>query len=483
MKFKTITETRAALQKGDISAVDLVQQTINNIKQSDENLNAFLEITEETALQAAADIKPDDDRSLAGIPIGVKDMICTVEGHTTAASKMLQNFTSPFDATVVKKLKDAGAIVIGKLNCDEFAMGASAEYSAFGPVKNPWDLNHVAGGSSGGSAAAIGGGEVLGTLGTDTGGSVRMPANFCGVVGLRPTYGRVSRFGVISYASSFDQVGPLARTVKDTAQLLEVLAGVDSLDATTSNQPVGKYTEACLDSRDISGLTIGVPEEFFTDDVDPEIQKTIRAAIKQLEQLGAKTKTISLSLTYAGIPTYYLLVKSEASSNLARFDGLRYSPLDLASPDLLQHYLDARGQYFGPEVKRSILMGTYALSAGYVDAWYKQASKVRTLIRREVEAAFKEVDLIAGPSSPMPAFPLGAKTDDPLAMYLVDLLMEPASVSGTPAISVPAGFVEVDGKKLPVGLQLIAPHFQESRLFQVAHVYEQSQNWWQMTPE
>lgn len=485
----TIAAARTSLQAGEISALEVVSQALEHIKTHNDSLNAFLEVFADEALEQARNIKPGDGRPLAGIPIAIKDMICTTEGHTTAASRILKNFRSPYDATVIKRLKNAGAIVIGKANCDEFAMGASNEYSAFGPVKNPWDITRVAGGSSGGPIAAVAAAQALGALGTDTGGSTRMPANFCNTVGLRPTYGRISRFGVIAYASSFDQVGPTARTVADTALLLEVVAGSDPFDATSAPETPAKYTAAC--GQDIAGLTIGIPEEFFTDDVDPAIQAIVQTALHELENLGARTKNISLSLTYASVPTYYLLVKAEASSNLARYDGLRYGKVDLSSADLLQHYTEARGQHFGSEVKRSILMGTYALSAGYVDAWYKQASKMRTLIRQEVGNAFADVDVIAGPVSPMSAFPLGSKTDDPLAMYLVDLFMEPASVAGVPAISVPCGFVspantprssKSEVRLLPVGLQLIAPAFRENLLFQVGHAYEQAHSWWKAVP-
>jgi aspartyl-tRNA(Asn)/glutamyl-tRNA(Gln) amidotransferase subunit A len=472
----TILETRAALAQDEFSAVELVQHTLEQIEQKATPLNAFLETFPESSRAVAAALTPDDDRPLAGLPIAVKDIICTVEGHTTAASQILQNFQSPFDATVIRKLKAAGAIIIGKTNLDEFAMGSSGEHSAFGPVKNPWDTSRVAGGSSAGSGAAVGSGSVLAALGTDTGGSIRVPASFCNVVGLKPTYGRVSRFGCLAYASSFDQVGPFARTVADAALLFGVLAGPDPLDATSSTAPVDDYLAAC--QRPLSGLKIGLPQEYFSEDINPAMQALVRAALKILEEQGAVLQTISLPLTYAAVPTYYLLVKAEASSNLACYDGLRYGRLDLASPNLLEHYLDARGQHLGPEVKRSILMGTYALSAGYVDAWYKQASRVRTLIRREFAAAFEEVDIIAGPVAPEPAFPLASKTQNPLAMYLVDLLTVPASVAGLPALSVPAGFIA----GLPAGLQLIAPSFQEARLFQTAYAYEQMNPWWQESP-
>ncbi|MEK7557161.1 MAG: Asp-tRNA(Asn)/Glu-tRNA(Gln) amidotransferase subunit GatA [Patescibacteria group bacterium] len=460
------------------SSQTLIEESLESIQNWEPHVRAFLEVFEDSARAQAkkADANKEQGK-LHGLPVAIKDLILTTEGHTTAASKILETFESPYDATVIKRLKAAGAIIVGKTNLDEFAMGSSNEYSAFGPVKNPWDMSRVAGGSSGGSAVAVATGEAWAALGTDTGGSVRLPASFCNVVGLKPTYGRNSRFGVIAYASSFDQVGIFSRTVKDNALLLEILAGQDEYDATTAREPVGDYTGAC--QKGVKGLTIGLPKEFFGKDVEPEIAETVSGAVKQLEKLGARLQEVSLPLMHAAVPTYYLLVKAEASSNLARFDALRYGKLPVQAKNLLEHYLESRGKYFGSEVKRAILMGTYTLSAGYVDAWYKQASRVRTLIRREFESLFEQVDVIAGPVSPEGVFPLGSKADDPLKMYLADLLADPASVAGLPALSVPAGF----SNSLPVGMQLIAPHFREDLLFQAAYAYEQSQDWWQKVPE
>jgi aspartyl-tRNA(Asn)/glutamyl-tRNA(Gln) amidotransferase subunit A len=470
----TIEAAQAALHQKNATTVELVAETLAEIKRIDPELNAFLEVFPEEA--AAAAQKKNQGR-LSGIPIAIKDIICTTEGHTTAASKILQQFRSPFDATVVKKLKDEGASIIGKTNCDEFAMGASNEFSAYGPVKNPWDTSRVAGGSSGGSVAAVAGGEVIAALGSDTGGSLRLPASFCNAVGVKPTYGRVSRFGAIAYASSFDQIGPTARTVRDAALLLEIIAGHDARDATSSPLPVGNYVQAC--GQNIAGVKIGLPKEFFSEEVDSNVQGVVHAAIKELEKQGAIIKEVSLPLAPMAVPTYYLLVKSEASTNLSRYDSLRYGRLEsLTAERLLDYYEEARS-HLGPEVQRSILMGTYALSAGYIDAWYKQASRVRTLMRQEFERVFSEVDVIAGPVSAEVAFPLGEKTGNPLAMYLADLLTDPASVAGLPALSVPAGFVE----NLPVGLQLIAPHFAEERLFQVSYAYEQATDWHRMMPK
>lgn len=481
----TLVSTRAALDAGDTTVADVVSNSLSAITAWESHIHALLEsfgpaCQANAAAQDAAG--PSDQQPLRGLTIALKDIISTTAGYTTAASKMLDKVSMPYNATVVQRLQKAGAIIIGKANLDEFAMGSSNEYSAFGPTKNPWDTSRVPGGSSGGSAAAVASGEALAALGTDTGGSIRLPASFCNLVGLKPTYGRVSRFGVIAYASSFDQVGPFTRSVQDAALLLQVLAGEDPLDATASDEPVGDYLAAC--QRDLSGLTIGLPQQFMNDAVDPAVKKIIEQAIVSLQNQGAKVKEVSLSLMAAAVPTYYVLVKSEASSNLARFDGLRYGRPPAASdpePDgLIAHYERVRGELFGPEVRRSILMGTYALSAGYTDAWYKQASRVRTLIRQEMKEVFKTVDVIAGPVVPEAAFPLGSKTDDPLQMYLVDLFTSLASVAGLPAMSVPAGFVNAS---LPVGLQLLAPHFREDLLFQVGYAYEQAHDWWKMTPK
>jgi len=499
----TIEGALAALSSGDKSATATVEESLNAIAAWEPHLNALTQTFADSSRQRAAaiDAAPSPDlpgrqagQPLLGMPVAVKDLICTTEGYTTAASQMLEKFSSPYNATVVQRLLDAGAIIVGKANLDEFAMGSSNEYSAVGPAKNPWDTARVPGGSSGGSAAAVASGEALGALGTDTGGSIRLPAGFCGVVGLKPTYGRVSRFGVIAYASSFDQVGPFARTVKGAAALLEVIAGQDPHDVTASAEGVPAYQAACR--GDIKGLRIGVPVQMMSDAVDPAVKDVIQTAIDDLAAQGAIISEVSLSLMEAAVPTYYVLVKSEASSNLARFDGLRYGggpliqragPSGLAKTNLLEHYFNIRGNYFGPEVKRSILMGTYTLSAGYADAWYKQASRVRTLIRQEMAEVFKDVDVIAGPVAPEAAFALGSKTDDPLKMYLVDLFMEMASVAGLPAMSVPAGFIYPEPSrralKLPVGLQLIAPHWQEERLFQVGHAYEQAHDWWKAVPK
>lgn len=441
-----------------------IQESRDAITAWEPYIHAFLETFEEPPASEGG--------VLAGKPVAIKDNILTKAGHTTAGSKILERFQSPYNATVVEKLLHAGAAIVGKTNPDEFAMGSSTEYSAFGVTKNPWDISRVAGGSSGGSAAAVASGEAWGALGTDTGGSVRHPASLCSVVGVKPTYGRVSRHGLISYGSSLDQAGPIARTVKDAALLLEIIAGQDPYDATSSSLSVGQYSKAC--DKDIAGMKVGVPEEFFAEGIHPEVEHLIRAAIESLKDQGAIVIPISLPLTSAAIPVYYLIAKAEASTNLARYDGLRYGKIDTHDASLLEHYVHVRGKGFGPEVKRAIVMGTYALSAGYVDEWYKQASKVRTLIRREYENAFKAVDIITGPVTPEPAFLIGSKMLDPLQMYLADALTVPVNLAGIPAMSVPCGFTS---ERLPVGLQIIAPHFQEERMFAVASAYEKQHEW------
>ena len=487
-KLPTLIEATQAIATKETSATELTQANLSAIEQGDTDIHAYLEVTAEHALAAAAaiDQQADTTGDLAGVPIAVKDIICTTAGHTTAASKILETFRAPYNATAVAKLQDAGAHVIGKTNLDEFAMGVSTEYSAFGPTKNPWDTSRIPGGSSGGSAAAVAAGTAIAALGTDTGGSIRNPASLCGVVGVKPTYGRVSRFGSIAYGSSLDQIGPITQTVADAALLLRTMAGPDERDATSAAESVPDYVAACTAATQadtpLTEKKIGIPAEFFGDGVDPEVSKVVKEAIAHLEKLGATPVEISLPLTGAGIAVYYLIAKAEASANLARYDGLRFAPpaqTDAEVADLLEHYLTTRGHGFGPEVKRAILMGTYTLSAGYADAWYKQASRVRTLIKQEFQSAFKEVDVIAGPVSPEVAWPLGEKADDPLAMYLADALTVTISVAGIPAMSVPCGFVNPSSSqaKLPVGLQLITPHFQEERLFATAAAYEHTTNW------
>lgn len=437
------------------------------------HIHAFLEVFHEVSGQS-----PEVSGGLLqGLPIAVKDNVMTKRGTTTAASNMLRGFSSPFDATVVERLEHAGAVLVGKTNLDEFAMGSSTEYSAFGPTKNPWDVTMVAGGSSGGSAAAVASGEVFAAIGTETGGSIRHPASLCGVVGVKPTYGRVSRHGIISYGSSLDQAGPIARTVRDAARVLEAIAGKDPFDATSSEVPVGEYISAC--DVNISGMSIGVPKEFFGEGVDDEIAKSVRDAIDFFQTAGARIQEISLPLTPVAIAVYYLIAKAEASTNLARYDGIRYGNYDDSAHALVSHYKKVRGKGFGDEVKRAILVGTYALSSGYADKWYKKAAKVRMLIQREYQEAFGSIDAIMGPVTTESAFALGSKMDDPLQMYLADALTVPINIAGIPAMSLPCGMTEGN---LPIGLQIITPHFKEEDMFSLAAAYEAAHDWKDMLP-
>lgn len=453
-----------------------VQESLDAIDAWEPHIHAFLEAFHETdELRRSPEVT---EGLLQGLPIAVKANIATTSGHTSASSKILKNFKSPFNATAVQRLLDAGVVVVGKTQEDEFGMGSSTENNGLPPqTKNPWDISRVAGGSSGGSAAAVASGEVFMALGTDTGGSVRQPASFCGVVGVKPTYGRVSRHGLLAYGSSLDTVGVLTRRVADAARMLEIMAGPDVLDATSSLEKGGNYADAC--KKDIAGLKIGMPKEFFAEGIDPEVKTIVQAAIYSLEKQGATVREISLPLTPAAIAVYYLIAKAEASSNLARFDGLRYETVDTNTKNLIDYYKHIRGEGFGEEVKRAVLMGTYALSSGYVDEWYGKASKVRTLIRKEYEQAFQNVDVIACPVSPEAAFLLGSKSSDPLAMYLADAYTVPMSVAGLPAMSVPCGMTK---NNLPVGLQIITPHFAEETMFAVASAYEDAHTWKDLTP-
>jgi aspartyl-tRNA(Asn)/glutamyl-tRNA(Gln) amidotransferase subunit A len=456
-----------------VKAVERLEQSLARVKARDGEVHTFLRLTLEEA-QAAA--KASDGRStklspLDGMPIALKDLFCMKGVETTAGSKMLAGYVPPYDATVVRKLKEAGAVIVGKLNMDEFAMGSSTENSAYGPTMNPWDLTRTPGGSSGGSAAAVSAGFVSAALGTDTGGSIRQPASLTGCVGLKPTYGRVSRYGVVAFASSLDQVGPFARDVRTVAQVLKAIAGHDPQDQTSSKLPVPDY-EASL-ARDVKGLRIGVPREFFGEGLNPEVSACVRSSIERLRALGCEIYDVSLPHSPFAIATYYIVATAEASSNLARFDGVRYGHR-AAATSLLQLYERSREEGFGPEVKRRVMLGTYALSAGYYDAYYVRAQKVRALIKRDFEAAFAKVDAIVSPTSPATAGKLGEKLDDPLAMYLDDVYTVPANLAGLPGISVPCGF---DSQKLPIGLQLIGKPFDEEtllRLAQAAHAEQRA---------
>jgi aspartyl-tRNA(Asn)/glutamyl-tRNA(Gln) amidotransferase subunit A len=470
-----IAAWREQLNRGEITARELIDHHLARIAAVDSTIHAFLEVTAKRA-RADAD-RIDAQRAageslppLAGIPLAIKDNLCTQGIPTTCSSRMLEHFVPPYESTVTERLWRAGAVLIGKTNLDEFAMGSSTETSAFGPSRNPWNPERVPGGSSGGSAAAVAAGECLAALGSDTGGSIRQPASFCGVVGLKPTYGRVSRYGLVAFASSLDQVGPFSTSVADAAELLQVIAGADPRDATCLKAPVPDYVAALAEP--VTGLRVGVVRECFAaEGLDPEVKASVLAAAAQLEALGCELVDVSCPRFNDGIATYYVIAPSEASANLARYDGVKYGYRSPDAASLAEMTARSRAEGFGDEVQRRILIGTYALSAGYVDAYYKKAQQVRTLIRRDFERAFGSVDVLLTPTSPTTAFGFGAHSDDPLAMYLADLLTIPANMAGLPAISLPCGF---DGQGLPIGLQLITGVLEEPRLLQVAHHYEQA---------
>jgi aspartyl-tRNA(Asn)/glutamyl-tRNA(Gln) amidotransferase subunit A len=471
-KPQTLEALRAEIAAGRTKAADLAASYYERIEKKNPRLNVYLSLTKERALGQAARIdalaaKGDPLPPLAGIPIGIKDVLVMKGVPATAGSKILQGYEPPYDATAVRKLEAAGAVLLGKLNCDEFAMGSSNENSAYGPVRNPADPERVPGGSSGGSAAAVAANMAVGTLGTDTGGSIRQPASFCGVVGVLPTYGRVSRYGLIAFASSLDRIGPFAGNVRDAATLLGVIAGHDSCDATSSPAPVPDYAAEC--DKPAEGLRIGVPEEYFGEGLDPEVRVAIEAGIEALKAAGCLVKPVSLPHTKYAVPTYYLIATAEASANLARFDGVRYGYRSPSSETLAAMYSNSRDQGFGAEVKRRIMLGTYALSAGYYDAYYLKAQKVRRLLAEEFLRAFAEVDAIVTPTSPMPAFKLGEKTGDPLAMYLADIYTVTASLAGICGVSVPCGATK---SRLPVGMQVLAAHLNEAAAFRVARAVE-----------
>ena len=472
----TIHELGEAYRRGETTPSAVAEAHLARIAALDPRLGAYLTVTRERALAAAA---AADARwragaprgPLDGAPLALKDVLCTRGVRTTCGSRILEGFVPPYDATVVERLEAAGAVLLGKTNMDEFAMGSSTEHSAFGPTRNPWDLARVPGGSSGGSAAAVAAGLAAGALGTDTGGSVRQPAAFCGVVGLKPTYGRVSRYGLVAFASSLDQVGTLARDVRDTALLLGAIAGHDPRDATSLGAPVPDYAAALAGG--VRGLRLGVPREYLGEGIDPEVAGAVRDAIETLRGLGATTEEVSLPTTDYGIAVYYVLAPAEASSNLARYDGVKYGLRVPGAKDLIAMESRTRAAGFGPEVKRRIMLGTYALSAGYYDAYYGRAQKVRTLVRRDLEAALARVDVLVAPTTPNVAFRLGEK-EDPLAMYLNDVFTVPTSLAGLPAVSLRCGF---SAAGLPVGLQLIGRALDEATLLRVAHAYEQATDW------
>ncbi len=468
----TIHEALAGMRRGDFSSVELTQAVLARIEAVDGRVHAYLTLAAERALEqaAVADARraAGEEAALLGAPLAIKDVLATAGVQTTCGSRILEGFRPPYTATAVARLERAGMVMVGKTNTDEFAMGSSTENSGYHVTRNPWDLERVPGGSSGGSAAAVAAGEALGALGTDTGGSVRQPAALCGVVGLKPSYGRVSRFGLVAYGSSLDQIGTLTRDVRDAALLLGVMAGHDPLDSTSLAVDTPGY-EAAL-TGEVKGLRIGLPREYFIEGMQPEVERAVQEAVARLEKLGATVMPISLPNTDKALPVYYLVATAEASANLARYDGVRFG-VSVGAESILENYRETRGQGFGAEVKRRIMLGTYALSAGYYDAYYLKAQQVRTLIKQDFERAFEQVDLIACPTTPTTAFRVGEKTDDPLEMYLSDVFTISVNLAGLCGASVPCGF---DDRGLPIGLQLIGPHLGEATLLRAAHAYEQA---------
>ncbi|GAW91608.1 Asp-tRNA(Asn)/Glu-tRNA(Gln) amidotransferase subunit GatA [Calderihabitans maritimus] len=477
----TAHELHELLQKKEVSSREITQSVLERIEEVDDSVKAYVTLTKEKALQQADKV----DKSLAsgetlgplaGIPMGFKDNICTKGIKTTCSSKILENFVPPYNATVVERLEEAGAICLGKLNMDEFAMGSSNENSAFFPTRNPWDLDRVPGGSSGGAVAAVAADEAIYTLGSDTGGSIRQPASFCGVVGLKPTYGLVSRFGLVAFASSLDQIGPITKDVTDCALVLQAIAGHDPYDSTSANLPVPDYRQALV--PDIKGLRLGIPREYFGEGLDAEVKEAVNQAISKLEELGACCEEVSLPHTEYALPAYYLIAPAEASSNLARYDGVKYGYRTEEAKDTVSMYMKTRREGFGPEVKRRIMLGTYALSSGYYDAYYLKALKVRTLIKRDFDRAFEKYDALIAPTSPTVAFKIGEKANDPLAMYLSDICTIPVNMAGLPAISIPCGF----SQGLPVGLQIIGKPFDEVTILRVAYTFEQNTDYHRAKP-
>lgn len=471
-------ETARLYRDSDLSPEEVVEECLARIRSS--SLNAFITVDEQGARRdaeaARRAIESGSSDVLTGIPLALKDNICTRGILTTCASNILANFVPTYDATVVAKLKSRGAIIIGKTNLDEFAMGSTTTTSNIGPARNPWDETRTPGGSSGGSAAAVAAGLCAGALGSDTGGSIRQPASFCGITGLKPTYGSVSRYGLVAFASSLDQIGPMARSARDTAVLFDAIKGNDPLDSTSVER---QYEATDLNDPDIRGLRIGVPDEFFAEGLSTEVERSVREGISTLEGLGARISSISLPHIRYGVAVYYIIATAEASSNLARYDGVRYGVRKDVSGDLMDMYMETRAQGFGAEVKRRIMLGTYALSAGYYDAYYKKASQVRTLITRDFKDAFKECDLILGPTAPVSAFGLDELMDDPLSIYLLDIYTIPANLAGLPALSLPCGFT---GKGMPVGMQLTAPHFREDTLLRAGMAFQEHTSFHKVKP-
>ncbi|MBD2016236.1 Asp-tRNA(Asn)/Glu-tRNA(Gln) amidotransferase subunit GatA [Microcoleus sp. FACHB-53] len=482
----SIRELHKQLIRKERSAVEITQEALDRIQLLEPQLHSFLCVTAEQALDQARQVDAkiaagEEIGLLAGIPIGIKDNMCTKGIRTTCASKILENFVPPYESTVTQKLKEAGAVMVGKTNLDEFAMGSSTENSAYQVTANPWDVSRVPGGSSGGSASAVAAEECVVALGSDTGGSIRQPASFCGVVGMKPTYGLVSRYGLVAFASSLDQIGPFGRTVEDTAILLNAIAGYDPNDATSLEVEIPDYLKVLQPDLQPRGrIKIGVIKETFGEGLDPVVEQTITKALDQLQTLGAEIHVVSCPRFRYGLPTYYIIAPSEASANLARYDGVKYGIRVPDAENLLDMYKKTRAAGFGAEVKRRIMLGTYALSAGYYDAYYLKAQKVRTLIKQDFENAFKQVDILVCPTAPTTAFKAGEKTEDPLSMYLGDLMTIPVSLAGLPGMSIPCGF---DESGLPIGLQLIGKVLREDQLFQVAYAYEQSTPWHLRSPQ
>jgi aspartyl-tRNA(Asn)/glutamyl-tRNA(Gln) amidotransferase subunit A len=482
LPFLTICEVSDLLKRKEVSPVELTQSILNRIEKIESNMHAYISVLRDEALRSAKKAERLISSGtylgrLHGVPISLKDIFLMKGTRATCGSKILENFISPYDATIVERLKHAGAVVVGKNNMDEFAMGSSTENSYFGPTRNPWDLERVPGGSSGGSAASTAASLCFASVGTDTGGSIRQPAALCGIVGLKPTYGRVSRFGMIAFASSLDQGGPLTKTVEDAALILSIIAGGDPRDSTSVHIPVPDYMRLIKDR--IKGIRIGVPKEYFIRGIDVEVEKSVKGAISLIEDLGGSIEEISLPHTEYAVSVYYILAPSEASSNLARYDGVRYGFRVPDADSIRDMYMRTRAQGFGAEVKRRIMIGTYALSAGYYDAYYLKAQRVRTLIKRDFEEAFKKVDVIMTPTSPEAAFKIGEKTDDPLKMYLSDIFTIPCNLVGLPGISIPCGFTS---SGLPIGLQILGKPFDEETILRVANTYEVHTNWRERRP-
>ena len=475
----TVAELQSLLRRKEVSPREVIESLRSRIEAVESKVDAYLSIDFEAAIKEAG--KANVDLPLGGVPIAIKDIINVCAQPCTCGSKILGSYRSPYDATVIKRLRAAGAIPLGKTNMDEFAMGSSTENSSFKLTRNPWDLSRVPGGSSGGSAAAVAADAAFAGLGTDTGGSIRQPASLCGIVGVKPSYGRVSRFGLVAFASSLDQVGPLTKTVRDSAMIMSAMAGHDRHDSTSLPDPVPDYTKNL--GRDLKGVRLGLPKEYMIEGIDLQVKSAIDAAIKQLQSLGAELIDVSLPHTDYGIAVYYFLATAEASANLARFDGVRYGHRAKDPKDLLDHYGRTREEGFGPEVKRRIILGTYVLSSGYYDAYYVRAQKVRELIRQDFVKAFEKVDAIVSPTSPVPAFKLGERTADPLAMYLADIFTNTGNLAGICGINVPCGLAKVNGSQLPIGLQVLCKPLDEARMFQIAHAYEQSTDWHKARPK